>query len=811
MLYGLSEKEVLAQREKYGENILPSKEGKSWFLILASQFKSPLIYILLFVLLISVIFREYSDSALIGVVLVVNALMGFFQEYRAHKTLLALKKILKPQTLVIRDGEKKIIEVKDLVPHDLVVLSSGDRIPADGILIESTNLLVNEAILTGEEEAVPKTIDKKNNSLFGGTTVLSGIGILKVEKIGSETQIGKISQSLSAIKEEKTPLQEKLEKFAKDLALIIIVVCLILFVFGVVNHQNFWYMARMSIILVVAAIPEGLPIAITVILTLGVRKILEKKGLVKKLLSVETLGVTSVICTDKTGTLTEGLMKVEKTDFKDENNALLGLTLANDQKSNLETALWELARKNSLDPKEIFNSRPRTYVEPFDSEKKFMMTINEIDGTETAFIKGAPEILLTFCDITKEERQKILEKLDAWAQEGLRILGVVSKSEGNLKEKSGYKWLGLVGIEDPLRPEAKDTILAAKTAGIKTVIVTGDYRKTAERVAKNLGFDLEEENIIEGAELERISEEELRRKIENVFLFTRVTPHQKLKIIKAFQDRGEIVAMTGDGVNDAPALKKADIGIAVGDATDVAKEASDLILLDNNFKTIVDACEEGRLIFSNIKKVVAYVLSNSFAEIFLISGTIFLGLPFPLTVAQILWIHLICDGPPDILLGFEPKDKSLMLDDPKKLREENILGLQTKFITFAVSSTIGLSTLLVFSFLQSTGDLTLARTTSFAILSSASLIYIFSFKNLKKLIFKTENFFKNTLIFWGILYGFTLIFAAIYFPPISKVLGLTQLELKYWFLVLGLGILAVAIVETTKLFAIRKEKIQDFK
>jgi Ca2+-transporting ATPase len=806
---GLSENEVLELRKKFGENIIPLKEKVSWFSVLLAQLKSPLIYILVIVGFVSLFFKEYTDAGLIGFVVILNILMGFFQEYNAQKTLIALRKILKPKAIVIRNGERKEIEVREIVPGDSVILEAGDKVPADGYLIKGVNLLVNESILTGEEEAVEKNENEDRNNLFMGTTIISGRGIMEVTKIGKETEMGKIGQSLAEIKEEKTPLQLRLEKFTQNLVKIVLLVCLFIFLIGIFHQEEIWKMLKFSIILSIAAIPEGLPIAVTVILALGMRKILKRNGLVKKLLSIETLGSTSVICTDKTGTLTEGKMQVVRADFFDKEKALLALTLTNEQKSNLEVALWNYVEKENLfNPREVFNSTWRIYEEPFDSEKKYAMTINKIRDKDIAFIVGAPEIILSFCDIPINEKNNILIKIDHWASQGLRVVGAALKDSGGLKEKQGYIWLGLVGIEDPVREGIKEAILIAQEAGIKIKIVTGDYRKTAEKIATKLGFNLRPENILEGQELEKISDESLKRKIDDIILFTRVTPHQKLKIVKALQEKGEIVAMTGDGVNDAPALKKADIGVVVGSASDVAKEAGDLILIDSNFKTIVAACEEGRLILSNIKKVIGYVLSNSFAEIVLIFGAILLDLPSPLTVVQILWIHLICDGPPDIMLAFEPKEKMLMKEKPKDIKKESILPNFMIFLIFTISLITGLLSLLLFHyFFNQTENLNLARTISFAAIATVSLVYIFAFKNLKKLIIQTENFFQNKYLFFGILYGFFLIFLAIYLPRLNHILGTTPLRPFHWLLVFSVAFIVTFSIEASKL--LHNEKTKD--
>lgn len=794
--FGLSEKEVLELRKKYGKNLISGREKADWLSIFVSQFKNPLVYILVFVGFVSLVFKEYFDFSLVVFVLILNVLMGFFQEYNAKKTLLSLRKLLKPKALVIRGGKRKIIDAQDLVPGDIVVLISGDKVPADGELIEG-EIFVSEAILTGEEEGVLKKRDGDRN-LYMGTTVLSGKGIMKVTKIGLETEIGKIGKGLVEIKEEKTPLQKKLELLSKNLALIIFFVCLAIFLFGLSQGKDPFLTFRVAIVLAVAAIPEALPVAITVILALGMRRVLKINGLAKTLLAVETLGSTSVICIDKTGTLTEGKMKVVKTHFLNEEKALLGMLLNNEQRSSLEVSLFEFV-KEKMNIDEILKRAKEIYEEPFDSEKKYMLSLQEIDGKKISFLNGAPEILLSFCKNPEDEKKEILKKIEGWGTEGLRVLGLAFKETGNLKEKKDFIFSGLVGISDPLRPEAKKMIEKAKEAFIKVKIVTGDYRKTAENVARNLGFEVNEENIMEGEVLEKISKEELKEKIENIHLFTRITPHQKRKIVDVLQKKGEVVAMTGDGVNDALALKEADIGIAVGEATEVAKEAADLVLLDSNFKTIISACEEGRLILSNIKKTVGYVLSNSFLEIAVIFFASFLGFPAPLTIIQILWLHLICDGPPDLMFAFEPKEKELMAKSPVDVKKEPILDKFLISLIALISVFVtAFSLLLYWRFGIKEGNINLGRTLAFAILGCIDLIYAFSFKNLSKPIIKMENFFQNKFLFLGIIYGFFLLFLAIYLPFLNKILGTTPLEFWHWGLVFGVGIITTLILELAK-------------
>jgi Ca2+-transporting ATPase len=803
-LEGLSEKEVLERRKKYGWNLISEKEKIKVFSIFISQFKNPLIYILLFVGGVSLIFGEFFDFALVILVVVLNVLMGFFQEYNAKKTLYALRKIAKPIAMVIREGKRKLIEAKELVPGDLVVLISGDKIPADGKLVQG-EVLVSEAILTGEEEGMTK---KEEDKVFMGSTVISGKGVMEVEKIGRETEFGKIGKAFAEIDKEKTPLQKKLEELSKNLAILVLAICFLIFLAQILRGGEIYHAFKTSIVLAVAAIPEALPVIITVVLALGMKRILKKQGLVKTLLATEVLGSTSVICLDKTGTLTEGKMKVVKFEFENKEDALKTMILDNEERRNVEVAIFNFAKENlGKKGEKLLKEGREIFEEPFDSAKKYSMSIWEIEGKKASFLSGAPEIVLDFCQIEKEKKEKYSRILDEWAEEGLRILAFAKKGSGNLKEKKDFEFLGMVGISDPIRKEAKETIEAAKKAGISVKIVTGDYRKTGERVAKFLGLEISPENVMESEELEKISREKLKEKIEKIVLFTRVLPHQKRKIVEVLKEKGEVVAMTGDGVNDALALKEADIGIALGEATEVAKEAADLILLDSNFKTIVLTCEEGRLILSNIKKSVGYVLSNSFLEIAVLFLAGILKLPPPLTIPQILYLHLICDGPPDLIFAFEPKEKDLMERKPIDLKKEPILD---KFlITLIFSITVFVSLVSIFLFYDfgiKNENLKLASTLVFATLGAIDLIYVISFKNLKKLIINTENFFQNKFLPLAILYGFLLLFFAIYFPPLQKALNTVPLQTWHWGIVFATGILTTLLLEILKVIFAKKRK-----
>ncbi|HRY60256.1 MAG TPA: HAD-IC family P-type ATPase [Patescibacteria group bacterium] len=799
MLKGLSEKEVLFSRKKHGINVLPENNSFLAINILISQFKSPLIYIILVTAAISLLLKEYTDAALMLVLIAFNCTMGFIQEYKAQKTLIALRNILHPIATVIRDGVSKKISISEIVIGDAVILNSGDKIPADGKLVSSTNLVVNEAILTGESEGVAKSSRNKKSRLFMGTNVIAGHGIMLVKEIGSSTEMGKIGQSMLSIKEEKTLLQEKIEDFSKNLTILVVLTSLLIFFIGILNDQNIWDMVRISIILAIAAIPEGLPIAITIILALGMKRVLKKNGLVKKLLSIETLGTTSVICTDKTGTLTEGNMRIVKLKFKEKNRFLTALSIVNEEKNNVEIAIGKYLEKIGFDATRFYKTKKLVYEEPFDSEKKHKVMMVRTNTHNTSYIMGAPEIIIEMCKISEKEKRKTLKIMKVWAAKGLRIVGVISKEKGNLRTKKDYKWLGLLAIEDPIRAETRETIRTARRSGIDVKIITGDYLPTAISIARQLGFRITDKNAIQGEDIEKMTDTMLAKKIGSIALMARITPHQKLRIVEALQTNGEVVAMAGDGVNDALALKKADIGIVVGDATETAKESADLVLLDNNFKTIISACEQGRLVFANIKKVVAYVLSNSFVEIFLIFGAILMKLPAPLTIVQILWVHLICDGPLDIVLGFEGRRKSLESEDPRKLKREAILPNSMKAMIFIVSFTIGILSLVVFNYYYGhTGDIHLAQTLAFSIVASVDIIYIFSFKDLSKPIYKIEKFFKNRYLIWAAILGAATLFAGIYVPYFNKVLGTEPLPAIDWLIPLAVALVSILWIELIK-------------
>ena len=796
---GLSALEVLERRQKFGENRLPAEKGVSVWSILLSQLKSPLVYIILAAAFVSLIVGEPGDFGIIMAVVVIDVILGFVQEYQARQTYTALKGLVQPTTTVIREGKRREVEIRELVPDDIVLLNAGEHVPGDGILIESNKLAVNEAILTGESETVSKDLREGRNRLFMGTTVVAGRGLLRVEHTGGRTELGRIALSLQEHTEEDTPLQVRLKKFSQMLTYFVAGFTLLILTVGVLMGGEFLDMLRTAIILAIAAVPEGLLIAVTVILVLGMRKILKRNGLVKRLLAVETLGSVTVICTDKTGTLTEGRMRVTRTDLSDPLRSCQVMTLCNDLEGPVDVALWEYAVETRPDDvRELSDRADRLAEEMFTSETKYMITANRIGGESFNFLKGAPEIVLPMCALPAAERERNSAQADSWAGEGLRLLGLAYRPLGPLEDHSGYTWLGLLGMEDPVREGVADSIAVARQAGIRIKMITGDHRKTAERIARNIGLMEEGDGVLEGRELEGLTDGQIREQTARTAVFSRIRPQDKLRIVKALQAEGEVTAMIGDGVNDAPALQRAHIGVVVGSATDVAKETADLILMDSNFRTIVAAIEEGRTIFENIRKVVAYTLSNSFAEVLAIFAAMMLRWPAPLTVAQILWIHLICDGPSDIVLGFEPIEEGIMREKPKSLAEPVLTGLGMALIgVISVASSI--FALVMFNhFLQVHGDAAQGRSLVFASFGVNSMIYIFAYRSMRRSIFRSGPLSRNKPLIWAVLGGLATMAVAFIVPGIRDLLGIVPLGLEEWMWVAGVALALLAVVEIGK-------------
>jgi len=754
---GLSEEEARRRLEEYGPNELKEKGAKSPWRILWEQFTGILIIILIISAVISIFLGEYTDAIVILVIVVLNGILGFTQEYRAEKAMAALKKMAAPQVKVRRGGHIVTIPSQNVVPGDIIQIDAGDAIPADARLLESPNLRIQEAVLTGESEPVekyPEPIDRENlsigdrkNMVYMGTVATYGRGLAVVTKTGMRTELGHIAEMLQSVGQEQTPLQRRLEQLGRGLALAALLIVAVVFVFGLLRGEDFLLMFRTAISMAVAAVPEGLPAVVTIALALGAQRMLQRQSLIRQLPAVETLGSVTVICSDKTGTLTQNQMTVTVLDvagntldlketmtffspsvikrddvepvLKDQGAVgllLIGGALANDaviepsrdNPSNYvsvgdptEGALVVAAANWGLWKAELERALPRVAELPFDSDRKRMTTVHEFHPdrlyetlrcsqcvlTEhtgarfVAFTKGAVDSMLDISThvqvngdvqaINEEWRSRIAKANNDMAMNGMRVLGVGYRfvDQPNVSDpaspvESDLVFVGMVGMIDPARPEVRDAVKTAKTAGIRPVMITGDHPLTAVYIAKDLGIT-DNDHVVTGQELAEMSVEDIKKQVYDTSVYARVSPEHKLKIVQAFQELGEIVAMTGDGVNDAPALKRSDIGVAMGiTGTDVSKEASDMVLLDDNFATIVAAVEEGRRIYDNIRKFVRYTLTSNAGEIWVMLLGPFLGMPLPLTPIQILWINLVTDGVPGLALTVEPAEPDTMRREP---------------------------------------------------------------------------------------------------------------------------------------------------
>jgi len=831
---GLSSAEALKRLKQYGPNEIEGKKGLPWFKLVFDQFKSPLIYILFFAGVITLVLKEWTDASVIFLAVAVNTVLGFIQEFKAEKSLVALRKMLVLHALVLRGGKEEKIEANQIVPGDLVILKTGGRVPCDGVVVEQMDLHLNEAILTGESVAVRK---KKQEEVFMGTVVVGGRAKILATKTGMETKMGKLAGKLKETIDEETPLKKEIGKLSKILAIVFSVICVIIFFEGMWRQRYWLEMFTLSTAVAVAAIPEGLVISLTVILTLGMQRVLQRKGLVRKLLAAETLGSVDVICADKTGTLTEGKMRVVGADMVDEQLGIRAAVLCNNMINPLEISMMQWAKKmqnakRKMQTSELINKYKRLDEIPFSSERKFIATLHKSNANKgEIFLSGAPEMVMEISQLPKTEKEKWQKKLEDYTKKGLRVVAFAYRTCDSRQIKEAFrklkkdfgkydgkvdgnydfvqlKWLGLMLFEDPVRIEVKQALAACRRAGIKVKVITGDYKNTAVNVLKKLdltGDGFGKDSIMEGWELEKISDEQLTQKIENVILFCRTTPEQKIRIVKALQVKGHTVAMMGDGVNDALALKKSDIGIVVGSASEVAKETADMVLLDSNFKTIVAAVGEGRGIFENIKKVVLYLLSDSFTEVILIGGSLLFGLPTPLLPAQILWINLVEDGLPGLALAFEPKDEGLMNEIPRK-KGTPILDKEIKILIFIIGLTTDLLLFGIFWWLlKTTCQMEMIRTIIFACLAIDSLLYVFSCKTLRKNLWQ-ENLLSNWFLVVSVFIGFFLLFLGIYHPLLTKVLKTVPLPLIYWVLIFGKGMITVAGIEGVKWLFLRKSQ-----
>lgn len=883
---GLTEEQVQQKREEKGYNELKATKKKTLLQRFIDQFKDFSIIILIIAAIVSGIVgisegEGITDTIIILIVVFINAIIGIAQESKAEKSLEALQKLSDHASKVIRDGNLKVVPARELVPGDIVVLDTGDYIPADLRIIEAVNLKSQESSLTGESVPVEKFTDviedkeigigDRKNMLFSSSLITYGRGKGIVVETGMTTEVGKIAGMLNNTEEQETPLQQKLNKLGKTLGIAAIVICVVIFLVGLLQGKEAIHMFMTAVSLAVAAIPEGLVAVSTIVLAIGVQKMVKRNAIVKKLPAVETLGSSTVICSDKTGTLTQNKMTVEKIFWNDatrdaENihdneideelkRLIYANMLCNDTKiSNdgtltgdpTETALVDMAFKLNFDPS-IYDRTPRVEEIPFDSDRKLMTTVNEVNGKYVVYTKGGIDELLRRCtsyEINNEIHNnlseyinKIREKNEEMAREALRVLGCAYKEIDHIPSKEEMEtiendliFIGMVGMIDPPREEAKVAVEKCKTAGIKVVMITGDHKITATAIAKKLGILENEDEAITGLELEQMTDEELEKNVRKYSVYARVSPEHKVRIVTAWQKNGEVVAMTGDGVNDSPALKKADIGCAMGIVgTDVAKEAADVILTDDNFATVVSAVEEGRRIYDNILKVIQFLLSSNVGEIVVLFFATLLTPLFAkwfgitdinsleiLLPIHILWINLVTDTLPALALAFDPANSDIMERKPVKPGK----GIFTKGMTWRViyqGAMIGLLTLAAFIIGLATtntpiGELTLdeskievGQTMAFVTLAFSELVHVFNVRNNKKSVFKT-GILSNMKLIGAVIASAILMLVILLIPGLREIFSIPILPKQNIIELVGLAFAPLVIVEIFKLFKINTSK-----
>ncbi len=818
----MTSNEAASRLKKFGLNELEKKNDFALFKLIAGQFKSPLVYVLFIAGSTALLLGNTSDAIVVFTAVLINVFLGFFQEFKAQKSLGALNRLLSPRATVIRDGEMKIIGAKNLTVGDLVVLTIGSRVPADGVLIEATDFSVNEAILTGESVSVKKREKHSlqpgaNNLVFAGTMVTTGIGRMVVTAVAEQTEVGKIGKKVMGVNEQKTPLQIQLGKMAKDLTVIAVGLTAFIFSWGSLRGYGMVEMLSTAVAIAVASIPEGLVVSLTVILALGMERILRHKAIVRRLLAAETLGSVSLICADKTGTLTEGKLRVVKAETPDLDLLVKSAVLCNDMRDPLEEAMFTWARGELGDKgvKKIKEEYFKLDEIPFSPKTKIIATLHQSkpdSGQALLLVSGAPEVLLDRSKFTNiKERENWLEKFREYGESGYRLVGFAYKKIPTLSRSSGsslgaseiensdlkgLSWLGILVYEDPVQLGVKTMLERCQRAGIKIKVITGDYLPTALAVLKKLDLDGVEHSLT-GEEMEKMTKQELRQRVSEVVLFARINPEQKFKIVEALRDNGETVAMMGDGVNDAPALAQADIGIVVNRASDVAVQTADMVLLDSNFATIIRAIEEGRVIFENIKKVVLYLLSHVFVEVTLIGTSVIFGWPMPLTAAQIIWINLVEDTFPSISLAFESEDEGLMFEPPRK-KDTPILDNQLKKMIIIIGGFLNFSLLVLYYFLSNwIIDLKHIQTIIFVSLGVESLFVCLACRSLKKSIF-SHNPFSNKVLNVSLITGLGLLVVAVYVEPMQRLLGTRPLGYLEWIFILTFGVFTLFFIELTR-------------
>ncbi len=862
---GLSEGSVKERLQQYGRNELKAKKKTSPVLVFLRQFMSPLIYVLAIAAIISFVVGHYTDAFVILGILILNASIGFFQESQAEKSMQALLELASPKAKVKRDNNVSIVPAGELVPGDVIQIEAGDSIPADARLIEAVNLKINESTMTGESMPVDKetsvidgnaTIADRHNMVFMGTTVTSGRGMAVVVKTGMSTEMGQIAGGMQEVKQEDTPLQKNVSQLSRYLVFIFLGATALLLIIGLLKGLDWMEMFLLAVAAAVSSIPEGLPAVLTVVLSIGMRSMARRNAIIRRLLAVETLGSATVICSDKTGTLTLNQMTVRKVfaeggfiqvtgegyeprgqfikdnqQLKPEERQRLDLllrigSLCNDSSLVSQDGKWSIigdptegalvvaAGKAGMDKAGLEGAYPRLDEIPFESERQYMATLHSDNGKSVVYVKGSVEKITGFSkyivsngstiSMQPSDRQKILDAANEMAKDALRVIALayleqpaenMELNEQTLKE--GLVFAGLAGMEDPPRDEARDAIARCGQAGIKVVMITGDNRVTAESIARQL--EMPPGKTLTGSELAKMSDQELAADIENISVFARIEPLHKLKIVNAFKSRGHVVAMTGDGVNDAPALKAADIGIAMGiTGTDVAKQASNMVLTDDNFASVVGAVDEGRAIFTRLRNVLFYSLSTNLGELMmLILGVLVMG-QSPLVAVQILWVNLATDTAGDVPLGFEPRIGDELKHPPRKPGTGLIYpGLLIRILVIAVL--IGVGTLLIFRWAEPRMSIDAAETMTFCALNTFVWFIAFQARSDEYSPFRL-GFFKNKTLVFAIALVALLQVALVYVPFLQVAFHTAPIGLREWGIVLGAGAGLFIVEELRKLF-----------
>ncbi len=806
--------EQARERLKEGRNELPKKPPASAVRLFFDQLASPLMAILVVAGLMSAFLGEWLDASVIIIAVLLNAVLGFFEEYKADRSLEELSAFLPEQARVRRGGAVMLIDAREIVPGDIMVLQTGDKITADGRLTVARSIEVNEAPLTGESNPVKKDtstmtqvlpVTDQSNMVFAGTVLVAGRGEYVVTSTGQHTQIGQISDLVAGVKEDPTPLQQQLTHFARFLGVAVLILAAIVFGVGMWRGFEAAEMFQVSVALAVSAVPEGLIVAMTVILAIGMQRILKRKALVRRLVGAETLGSVSVICMDKTGTLTTGEMEVVLFEGDEERlRQIMAITsTATQENERFSGSPTEIAMARAVE--QVAAGGARTLHElPFDSARKFKAARVEEDGEKKLLVVGAPEMLFERLDVSDPVRAQWSARSEELAAQGLRVLLICERADTGSDQSLlpemiiDLSVVGLIGLEDPLRASSRETVHKAQLAGLRPVMITGDHPETALVIARRVGLAQEMEEVITGTALDDMHDEELATRINDLFVFARVLPRHKLRLVRAWQDAGASVAMIGDGVNDAPAMKAADIGVALGSGTAVTKETADMVLLDNHFKTIVAAIREGRIMFDNIRKMIVYLLSDSFSEIILILAALIMSIPLPILPAQILWINLVTDGFSSIALTFEPGEDGVMREPPRKKREP-LLNLEMKVIIFVIGIVTDLLLLGVYLYMMhlDVASLEHIRTFIFAALGMDSLLYVFAVRKFRTSIIHS-NPFENRWLLVGTGVGFLFLLMPMFIPPLKAAFGFTSLTGFEWLAIVSLGLVNLLLIELVK-------------